>query len=188
MPYPRDLASLMNPVQSLLGHLAVVPVPVARRMSPSCLHQPLQLQHVTLRSNAKLHIQEQDSGASVGIKVSLVGNVPVRTYLVVSYFVTERAVPAARSVLTRSARQRERDGAATIKRQRLLYLKVLASLTAHALVLLVPHTKILHVHAANQQSHLSPVKTKDVPKSGTGWGPVSMYPTQTGHRWMLALT
>ena len=122
----------------------------------------------------------------MGIKVSLAGTVPVWRYLAVSYFVTERAVPAARSVSTRSAHQREKAGAATTEKQRLLYPRVHASLTARVLVLVVPHTKILHVHAANQRSHLSPVKTTDVPKSGTGWGPVSMCPVQTGHQWILA--
>ena len=67
MPCPRDRASLMIPVPSLLGHLTTVPVPVAGKMSPSRLHQPPQLHHVTQHSNARLHIQEQDSGASVGI-------------------------------------------------------------------------------------------------------------------------
>ena len=32
MPYPRDRASLMIPVPSLLGHLTMVHAPVARRM------------------------------------------------------------------------------------------------------------------------------------------------------------
>ena len=32
MPCPRDRASLMIPVPSLLGHLTMVPVPVARGM------------------------------------------------------------------------------------------------------------------------------------------------------------
>jgi len=188
MPYPRDRVSLMIPVPSLLGRLTMVPVPVARRMSPYRLHQPPQLHHVTQRSNANLHIQEQDSGASVGIKVSLAETVPVRTYLAVSQFVTERVVRAVRSVSTKSVHPRERAGAATTERQQLLYPRVHVSLIALALVLLAPPTKILHVHAANQRSHLSPVKTKDVPKSGTGWGPVLMCPTQTGHQWMLAST
>ena len=124
----------------------------------------------------------------MGIKVSLAGTVPVWRNLAVSYFVTERAVLAARSVLTRSAHPREKAGAATTERQQLLYPKVHASLTTCVLVLLVPHMKILHVHAANQRSHLSPVKTKDVQKSGTGGGPVLMCPMQTGHQWMLAST
>ena len=32
MPYPRDRASLMIPVPSLLGHLTMAHAPVARRM------------------------------------------------------------------------------------------------------------------------------------------------------------
>merc|ERR1711971_815192 len=123
-----------------------------------------------------------------GIKVSLAETVPVRTYLAVSQFVTERVVRAVRSVSTKSVHPRERAGAATTERQQLLYPRVHVSLIALALVLLAPPTKILHVHAANQRSHLSPVKTKDVPKSGTDWGPVLMCPTQTGNRWMLAST
>ena len=124
----------------------------------------------------------------MGIKVSWVGTVPVWTYLVVSHFVTERAVPAARSVLMTTVHRRERAGAVTAEKQRLLYPKVHASLIARVLLLQVPHTKILHVHAANQRSHLFPVKTKDAPKSGTGLGLVSMCPMQTGHQWMLAST
>ena len=180
-PCPQGPVSLTNPAPSLLGHLTKVTVPVARRLTSPHPH------HVTQRSNAKLHIQEQDSGASVGIKVSRVGTALLQISLAVSHFVTERAVPAARSVLTRSAHQRERAGAVTTKRRQLLYLKVLVSLTAHVLVLLAPLAP-LHVHVAKQWSPLPPVQTKDAPKSGTGWGPVLMCPMRTGHQWMLAST
>ena len=101
---------------------------------------------------------------------------------------TERAAHAARSVLTRSAHRRERAGVVTTESRQLLYLKVLASLTAHVLLLLAPPTKILPVHAANEWSHLSPVQTTDAPKSGTGWEPVSMFPMLTGQKWMQAST
>ena len=176
MPCPRDPASLMVPAPSPLGHLGQVPVLVARRIRPPKLH------HVAQRPNAKLHIQEQDSGASVGIKVSLAGTALVQTFLVVSFSVTERAVRAARSVSTRSAQRRERAGVATTGSLRLPYLRVLASLTALVLLPLALPTMILHVHAANPWSPLalSPVKTMDAPKSGMGWGHVSMYPMQTG--------
>ena len=101
---------------------------------------------------------------------------------------TERAAHAARSVLTRSAHRRERAGVVTTESQQLLCLKVLASMTAHVLLLLAPPTKILPVHAANQWSPLSPVQTMDAPKSGTGWEPVSMFPMLTGQKWMQAST
>ena len=58
---PKDPASLMIPAPSLLGHRMMVPVLVARRMTQPKPH------HVTTHHlNAKLHIQEQDSGASAG--------------------------------------------------------------------------------------------------------------------------
>ena len=178
-PCPQGPVSLINLALSLPGHRTKVTVPVARRLTHP--------HHVTQRSNAKLHIQEQDSGASAGIEVSWVGTALLQISLAVSHFVTERAVPAARSVLTRSAHQRERAGAVTTKRRQLLYLKVLVSLTAHVLVLLAPLAP-LHVHVAKQWSPLPPVQTKDAPKSGTGWGPVLMCPMRTGHQWMLAST
>ena len=144
MSCPRDPASLMVPAPSPLGHLGKVPVLVARRMRPPKLH------HVAQRPNAKLHIQEQDSGASVGIKVSLAGTVLVQMYLVVSFCVTERAARAARSAWTRSAQRRERAGVATTGSLRLPYLRVLASLTALVLLPLAPPTLILPVLAANR--------------------------------------
>merc|ERR1711990_1214552 len=98
IPCPKEHVSLVIPAPSLLSHRTMVPVLVARRMPPPQPHQPPQPHHVTQHPNAKLHIQEQDSGASVGIEVSLVGIVLVQMYLVVSFFVTERAAPAARSV------------------------------------------------------------------------------------------
>ena len=140
---PKDPASLTIPVPSHLGHHTMVPVLVARRIRPPQPH------HVTQHPNAKLYIQEQDSGASVGIKVSLVGTALVQMFLVVSFSVTERAVRAARSVSTRSAQRRERAGVATTRSQRLPYLRVLASLTAHAHLLLARPMKILPVLAAN---------------------------------------
>ena len=181
---PKDPASLTIPVPSHLGHHTMVPVLVARRIRPPQPH------HVTQHPNAKLHIQEQDSGASVGIKVSLVGTALVQMFLVVSFSVTERAVRAARSAWTRSAQRRERAGVATTGSLRLPYLRVLASLTALVLLPLALPTMILHVHAANPWSPLalSPVKTMDAPKSGMEWGPVSMYPMQTGQMWMQAST
>ena len=100
--------------------------------------------------NAKLHIQRQDSGASVGIKVLLAETVLVQMYLVVSFSVLQRAAHAARSVLTGSAQQKEKVGVATTESQRLPYLRVLASLTALVLLLLAPPTQILHVLAANR--------------------------------------
>ena len=142
MPCPRDHVSLMIPVPSLLGHHTMVPVLVAKTMSPYRPHQPPQPHHVTQHPNAKLHIQEQDSGASVGIKVSLAGTALVQTFLVVSFSVTERVVRAARSVSTRSAQRRERAGVATTGSLRLPYLRVLASLTALVLLLLPPLTWI----------------------------------------------
>ena len=116
------------------------------------------------------------------------GTVLVWTYLAVSHFVTERAVHAARSVLTTTVHRRERAGAVTAEKQRLHYPKVLAPLIAHALVLLAPLMKILHVHAAKQWNRLSPVQTMDAPKSGMCWGLVLMCPMQTGQKWMLAST
>ena len=185
---PKDLVSLMTLVPSLQGHLTMVPVLAARRMSPSRPYQQPQPHHVTQHPNAKLHIQEQDSGASVGIEVSLVGIVLVQMSLVVCLCVTERAAPAARSVSTRSAHRKEKVGVATTGSRRLLYLRVLASLTVRVLLLLALPTKILPVLAANRWSPLSPVKTTDAPKSGMGWGPVSMFPTQTGQMWMADST
>ena len=143
MPCPRDPASLMVPAPSPLGHLGQVPVLVARRIRPPKLH------HVAQRPNAKLHIQEQDSGASVGIEVSLVGTVLVQMFLVVSFSVTERAAHAARSVSMRSALRRERAGVVTTGSLRLPYLRVLVSLTVHAHLLLARPMKILPVLAAN---------------------------------------
>merc|ERR1719341_2728152 len=178
----------MSPVPSLLGHHTRVSVLAARTMSPSRPHQPPQPHHVTQHPNAKLHIQEQDSGASVGIKVSLAGTALVQMYLVVSFFVTKRAVRAARSVSTRSAQRKERAGVVTTGSLRLPYPRVLVSLTALVLLPLAPPTLILPVLAANRWSPLSPVKTMDAPKSGTGWGPVSMYQMQTGQMWMADST
>ena len=149
MPCPRDHVFLMIPAPSLLGHHTRVPVLVARTMSPSRPHQPPQPHHVTQHPNAKLHIQEQDSGASVEIKVSLAGTALVQMYLVVSFFVEERVVHAARSVWTRSAQQRETVGAATTRSQRMPYPRVLVSLTVHAHLLLARPMKILPVLAAN---------------------------------------
>ena len=54
LPCPKDRASSMTPVPSLLGPLTLEPVPVAKMMSPPQHHL------VTQQINAKLPIQEQD--------------------------------------------------------------------------------------------------------------------------------
>ena len=124
----------------------------------------------------------------MGRKVLLAGTVLVQMYLVVSSSVLQRAAHDARSVLTGSAQQKEKVGVATTESRRLPYLRVLASLTALVLLLLAPPTLILHVLVANHWSPRFPVKIMVAPNSGTGWGPVSMFPMQTGKMWMADST
>ena len=122
------------------------------------------------------------------IKVSLVGIVLVQMYLVVSFSVNREAAHALKSVSTKSVHRKEKVGAVTTGSRRLPYLRVLASLTDLVLLLLALPTEILPVLAANRWSPLSPVKTTDALKSGMGWGPVSMFLTQTGQMWMADST
>ena len=120
-------------------------------------------------------------------EVSWVATVPLQINLAESSFVRERVAHAARSVLTRSAQQREKAGAATTESPQLPCQRVLASLTDHVLPLLDHPIKIPDVPAVNHQRFLSLVKT-DAQVSGAVWVPVSMCPAQTGQMSMPAST
>ena len=121
-------------------------------------------------------------------EVSWAATVPLQINLAESSFVRERVAHAARSVLTRSAQQREKAGAATTESPQLPCQRVLASLTDHVLPLLDHPMKIPDVPAVNHQRFPSLAKTMDAQVSGAVWVPVSMCPAQTGQMWMPTST